>query len=105
MARKSRVTRRALNATYRRFGNIAQFNGREILWMDDIDIDFEHDLQKTIKVRVWEFNLLDIELNELRLKAHTLGIGRNLYRIISFQYHGNDQEELILILEGKGTYK
>jgi hypothetical protein len=101
---RSRATKRAIDSTYKKFGQIMQYNGREILFMTDSDITFqsyEHGLQKLVKVRTWELNLTDHQLNELSFKAHTVGIGRNMYRIISFEFHGNDREEIILVLEGK----
>jgi len=100
MSNRSRATHRTVNATYRKFGLLCQYNGREILYMEDMDIVFEHGSQKVIKVRTWQLNLFDHNLNELSLKTHTLGIGRNMYRIISMEYHGNDDEEIMLILEG-----
>ena len=105
MSSRSRAATRAMNATFRKFGNIMQYNGREILYMEDMDLSFERGANKVVKVRVWELNLLDHELNELSFKAHTVGIGRNMYRIISFEWLGNDDEEIALILEGDGFMK
>ncbi len=79
-----------------------QYNGREILFMEDLDLVFERGASKVVKVRTWQLNLLDHQLNQLSFKAHTVGIGRNMYRIISFEYVGNDDEEIALILEGDG---
>ena len=99
MSQKSNATRRTVDATYRRFGNIASYNGREILYMEDMNVGFEHDLQRAIKVRTWELNLTDALFDEFSVKGHAIGVGREVLNIISATLHGNDREEVILILD------
>ena len=87
----------ALEATYRAFGNVYDYAGNEVLMMSDIEIVVEHQSQKAMKIRTTDVPRITVDGFE-QLVNNTIGG----MKIVSWEYHGNDREEIIFTLESDG---
>lgn len=74
-----------------------------IFAMQDQNIEVEHTRQRVIKVQTSDIVGITVDANgNEQLPLMEISLGATVFEIISWQYHGNHREEILLILEGDG---
>lgn len=92
---------RTLKAFYNeKFCDTYEYQGRGIFGMQDEAIEVEHTRQRAIKVQSSDMYVFRDANGINQLPANLISLHGVYYDIISWQYHGNKREEIILILEG-----
>ena len=88
----------ALKETYRVFGYDVLYGGVSVKVMRDIYVLTEHEKQKALKIKTSDVaTSLDASGN-IQLVTNEI----DSKRIISWEYSGNEREEIILIIESDG---
>lgn len=83
------------------FCDVFLYNDDYIYGMQDSGIEVEHNAQRVIKVLTTSVvGIYKDESGVEQLPASTIMQGDVEYDIISWQYHGNQREEILLIIEG-----
>lgn len=85
------------NAT---FCDAYDYDGVSIWGMQDQNIEVEHTRQRVIKVQASDIEIVQDGNGIDQLPSQTISLGATEFDIISWQYHGNKREEIILVLEG-----
>ncbi len=98
MSPTSLATKAFYNAT---FCDSYVYGGTTIFAMQDQNIEVEHSRQRVIKVQVSDIVGITTDLDGYeQLPYQVITHGTDVFDIISWQYHGNMREEIILIIEG-----
>ena len=100
----NKALERALRSTYRQFGITAKYLKKDILSMLDENLSFEHDLQRAIKIRSNDINLKRDTEGILHLPSNEIFFKGKMRKIQSWTFHGNDLEEIILLIEWNGRW-
>jgi len=92
---------RTLKAFYNAtFCDAYDYQGVSIWGMQDQNIEVEHTRQRVIKVQTSDIAVVKDGNGVDQLPSKTISSDGTDFDIISWQYHGNKREEIILILEG-----
>ena len=98
MSPTSLATRAFYNST---FCDEYVYLGKTIFGMQDQNIEVEHTRQRAIKVQVSDIGVITLDAKGVeQLPSRDISIDGNVLDIISWQYHGNMREEIILVIEG-----
>lgn len=76
------------------------YGGTYIFGMSDSGIEVEYSRQKAIKVQTSDIATTIDDNGIEQLVTNIISLNRKQFKIISWQHHGNKNEEIILILEG-----
>ena len=91
-----------LKAFYNKiFCDVYVYNGVGIYGMQDSNVTVERSKQRVLKVQSVDLQPLLEDANGIyQLPSKTITKGSETLKIISWQYHGNRREEVLLIVEG-----
>ena len=88
---------KSLDAIYRKpFADVYTYGGNKVFCVQDnthIEVEYTH--QRALKIRT-----SDVTMNGDDIAVKTISKDGVDYDIISWQYHGNRREEIILVIEG-----
>lgn len=94
-------TSHTLRAFYNaKFCDVYVYGGVNIFGMQDQNIEVEHTRQRVIKVQSSDIVTVVDANNVEQLPLLEITENGTVFEIISWQYHGNKREEILLILEG-----
>lgn len=98
MSPTSLATKAFYNAT---FCDSYVYGGTAIFAMQDQNIEVEHTRQRVVKVLTSSIVGITKDANGVeQLPYQEITHGTDVFDIISWQYHGNFREEIILVIEG-----
>ncbi|MCB5278956.1 MAG: hypothetical protein M0Q19_05125 [Candidatus Cloacimonetes bacterium] len=94
---------KVLQATYNsRFCDTYTYEGNSIFGMSDNSIEVDNNRQRAIKVQSSDITTTKDTNGVEQLSTKEISLGTDTFKIITWQYHGNKREEIILVLEGDG---
>ena len=84
-----------------KFCELHGYNGADIYLMKDSTVTVERSRQHVLKAQTTDVQPITEDTNGIeQLPSKTLTKGSEMFKIISWQYHGNRREEILLIVEG-----
>lgn len=94
---------KVLKATYNsRFCDTYTYGTASIFGMSDNSIEVDNNRQRAIKVQSSDITTTKDTNGVEQLPSKEITLGADTFKIITWQYHGNQREEIILVLEGDG---